>query len=161
VMEYAQGTLNPPTPTRQGFRDQLKKTGWVFYQLLKGLEYLHQQHIVHMDVANRNVVFVDGVPKWTDFGLARVDTEAGWLDVRRLGHTMHGHVQALGKVGRVPKRLRRLIRRLRRAGPNNRASHYLQDDVWKSLLTPVAKLTRTQVMLGGSLASNTTESIVY
>ena len=58
----------------------------LFIQILFGLNYLHEQKIVHRDIKASNI-FVDseGRVKLADFGIARV-----------IDHTMRTHTQALG-----------------------------------------------------------------
>lgn len=49
-----------------------RRAVWYFEQLLRGLAYAHEQHIVHRDVKPSNVLlFPDDVVRIGDFGLAR------------------------------------------------------------------------------------------
>jgi serine/threonine protein kinase len=41
----------------------------------KGLGHLHANHIVHRDVAARNVLLQNNEPKITDFGMSRIVEE--------------------------------------------------------------------------------------
>ena len=45
--------------------------------ILAGLDYLHRVGLTHRDLKPENVLLQDGIPRLTDFGLARVlKTEA-------------------------------------------------------------------------------------
>lgn len=48
----------------------------IFYQILHGLEYLHQHNILFRDVKLQNILFdIEGRIKITDFGLSKPEIE--------------------------------------------------------------------------------------
>ena len=45
--------------------------------ILAGLDYLHRVGLTHRDLKPENVLLQDGIPRLTDFGLARVLKSVG------------------------------------------------------------------------------------
>ncbi|MCF8106684.1 MAG: protein kinase [Desulfohalobiaceae bacterium] len=74
VMEYVPGSTLRQTMPEEGFgRDEKSFAKWFrryFLPVLKGMEAVHAQGVIHRDMKPENVLIDDGVPKITDFGLA-------------------------------------------------------------------------------------------
>lgn len=74
VMEYVPGyTLRQTMPEEGLGQDEPAIIRWVeryFFPILKGMEAIHAQGVIHRDMKPENVLIDDGVPKITDFGLA-------------------------------------------------------------------------------------------
>lgn len=49
-------------------RKSLKKLFFYIFQILQGLNFLHQNNVLHLDIKNKNVVLVKGTIKIIDFG---------------------------------------------------------------------------------------------
>ena len=50
-----------------------KQTGYLIYQMLECLEYLHTNYITHRDIKPENILMERGVAKMCDFGWAVYD----------------------------------------------------------------------------------------
>jgi predicted ATPase len=71
--EYAAGgTLHDWMATHSGMAPSLDAALTVTGGILAGLDYLHRAGITHRDLKPENVLLQDGIPRLTDFGLARV-----------------------------------------------------------------------------------------
>ncbi len=80
VISFKAIQLNPPKiamPLAAGTLEILNLTTivnrkWVFYQLFRGLAYIHSKHIWHLDLKPANVLFFkdSNIVKLADFGLA-------------------------------------------------------------------------------------------
>lgn len=72
VMEYVRGVTMDELIRQKGrlpFAEALP----LFLQMLEGVEYAHRMGIVHRDLKPANIMIAEnGVPKLTDFGVARV-----------------------------------------------------------------------------------------
>ncbi|KAH0794238.1 CAMK family protein kinase [Histomonas meleagridis] len=69
IMEYAQcGSLQDSINEQKKMSEE--EIASIFYQVLKGMEYLHSKCIVHQDIKPSNILlFDDGVAKLSDFGI--------------------------------------------------------------------------------------------
>lgn len=72
VMEYCKGPsldtllFDTPTPIPDIFKVEL------MLGIAEGMVHLHQYNIVHGDLAARNILMHENVPKVSDFGLSRI-----------------------------------------------------------------------------------------
>lgn len=72
VMEYVPGETLENRIRRQEPM-HWKEAAALVCQILKGLDHAHQMGIVHRDIKPANIILTpDGVPKLTDFGIARI-----------------------------------------------------------------------------------------
>ncbi len=76
--EYiAGGSLHDWMTADGGRAPSLEETVALTSGILAGLDYLHRAGLTHRDLKPENVLLQDGIPRLTDFGLARVlKTEA-------------------------------------------------------------------------------------
>ncbi|CAD8177032.1 unnamed protein product [Paramecium octaurelia] len=70
ISEYCEGD------TLQKFLESKKKLSendalYIMRQLADGLQYMHNQKVIHRDVKPANIMFKQGVPKYIDFGFAK------------------------------------------------------------------------------------------
>ena len=81
--EYvAGGTLYEWMHTYQGTAPSVEEAVAISNGILAGLDYLHRVGLTHRDMKPENVLLQDGIPRLTDFGLARVlKTEAQTGDI--------------------------------------------------------------------------------
>ena len=49
----------------------------VFIEVTKGLNYLHQNNIIHKDIKLQNIIKADGILKIADFGLSERNGKMG------------------------------------------------------------------------------------
>src|SRR5262249_55150865 len=81
-----------------------RKAAQLVETLARAMEAAHRQHIVHRDLKPANVLLTaDGIPKITDFGLAkRLDDTSGQTQSGAIlaPHRYLAPEQALGKAGR-------------------------------------------------------------
>jgi serine/threonine-protein kinase len=75
VMEYVPGNTLRFTMSEEGFYPEEDLTReWIqdyFFQVLDGVEAIHEHGIVHRDLKPENVLMDEDTPKIADFGLAR------------------------------------------------------------------------------------------
>lgn len=89
VMEFADGGsladhLAAEPPSGSEFLPQLLRG------LIEGLKYLHSHGRIHFDIKPANILFVDGVPKIADLGVAKkIKTSAGRTYVRTTQEYTH------------------------------------------------------------------------
>lgn len=71
VMEYCKdGNLQTWLKKNVQTREDLRK---IALNICLGLEYIHNQNIVHLDLKMQNILMEENVPKICDFGLAKYD----------------------------------------------------------------------------------------
>jgi serine/threonine protein kinase len=72
VMEYAPfGTLKQNLAKMHGFIPE-SSVAWILFNIISGLDFLHQQKILHRDVKSDNIfIGHNHVPKVGDFGVAK------------------------------------------------------------------------------------------
>ncbi len=68
----AGGSLHDQMETTSGKAPSVEEAVTVTNGILGGLDYLHRVGLTHRDLKPENVLLQDGVPRLTDFGLARV-----------------------------------------------------------------------------------------
>ena len=69
VLELGKTDLNTFLSKNKLTSDQITD---MFYQMMKGIEYMHSMGVWHRDIKPQNILVFEGnVPKITDFGLAR------------------------------------------------------------------------------------------
>jgi hypothetical protein len=51
--------------------ESIEKRIFYFNQIIEGIKYLHDNHIIHRDIKPSNILFIDDIIKICDFGLAR------------------------------------------------------------------------------------------
>ena len=66
------GSLRKAIGLRSGKRMAPTAAASLMIGVLRGLEYLHKQGIIHRDLKPENVLMQEGIPRLTDFGVARV-----------------------------------------------------------------------------------------
>jgi serine/threonine-protein kinase len=75
VMEYVPGASLRQTMSEEGFYpDEIEARKWLtdyFFPVLDGVQAIHEQGIVHRDLKPENILLDGGIPKVSDFGLAR------------------------------------------------------------------------------------------
>ncbi|HEC88636.1 MAG TPA: serine/threonine protein kinase [Thermoplasmata archaeon] len=54
----------------------IEKAAWILFNVAEGLKYAHKKGIVHRDLKPKNILFKEGVPKITDWGLSKIKTES-------------------------------------------------------------------------------------
>lgn len=76
VMEYAEGgsLLHVQKKFGKTFPENL--ISQYMYQVLLGLDYLHNQSIIHRDIKAANILLSNGVAKLSDFGISKKVEEA-------------------------------------------------------------------------------------
>lgn len=79
VMEYAEGGSLQDVINNYGPLNEFSASVFTV-QILKGLEFLHKQNIIHRDIKAANILFRNGEAKLADFGLA--------LDLVSYGRTL-------------------------------------------------------------------------
>jgi serine/threonine protein kinase/tetratricopeptide (TPR) repeat protein len=53
-----------------------EEAAWIIFNVCEGLKFAHSNKIIHRDLKPQNILFKDGVPKISDWGLSRVITES-------------------------------------------------------------------------------------
>ncbi len=52
------------------------KAAWILFNICDGLKYTHSHKIIHRDLKPHNILLKDGIPKISDWGLAKVIAES-------------------------------------------------------------------------------------
>jgi serine/threonine protein kinase len=90
LLEIGQETLEDKIKSNSlTFKQKIK----VFIAILSAVQFLHDHNIFHCDIKLDNIMFVDGVPKLVDFGLAYVKD-----NLSMISHTQHRK----GTTGYIP-----------------------------------------------------------
>ena len=79
VFEYCNDDLTKYMENNPNMKPQTIKS--FIHQILQGLNFCHQHHILHRDMKPQNIfVTKDDVIKLGDFGLARLTTIKSWIN---------------------------------------------------------------------------------
>ena len=54
-----------------------QQTKQIMKQIVEGLVYIHRKKIIHRDIKPENILMLNGVPKITDLGLAKIMRTSG------------------------------------------------------------------------------------
>src|SRR4051794_21295735 len=73
----AGGTLHDWIQNHGGKAPSIEEAVAITNGILAGLDYLHRVGLTHRDIKPDNVLLQDGIPRLTDFGLARLLEAAG------------------------------------------------------------------------------------
>ena len=75
---YALTAMEKATGSMRGLNMRSKERPYYFYQILRGLAYMHSKHVWHLDLKPDNILtFPNKVLKITDFGLSIVYANPG------------------------------------------------------------------------------------
>lgn len=85
VSQYVPRTLRYEIKNRVG-HGSVREVIRLGQALLRGLSSLHEKHLIHRDIKPSNIVFKEGQPKLTDFGLVCLASK--WSRAERIG-TLH------------------------------------------------------------------------
>lgn len=66
------GSLSDHLRKNSGAAASVEEAIYLFRGILRGLSFLHARHVVHRDLKPENILLQEGVPRLTDFGIARI-----------------------------------------------------------------------------------------
>jgi serine/threonine protein kinase len=66
------GSLADHLRKNSGAAASIEEAIYLFRGILRGLSFLHARHVVHRDLKPENILLQEGVPRLTDFGIARI-----------------------------------------------------------------------------------------
>ncbi|RHZ46442.1 hypothetical protein Glove_621g48 [Diversispora epigaea] len=103
VLEYANGgTL------RDHLKSNFEKLEWsdklnLAQQIVKAIEHLHSNDIIHGDLHSKNILLQDNTIKISDFGIARLSTESSIDSKNSLGSIEYSDPIFLKRLGKYSK----------------------------------------------------------
>ncbi|WP_321508131.1 PQQ-binding-like beta-propeller repeat protein [uncultured Methanoregula sp.] len=51
---------------------ECEEAAWIVYNISEGLRFAHHRHVTHLDLQPHNILFKNGIPKISGFGLSRI-----------------------------------------------------------------------------------------
>ncbi|CAB5342275.1 unnamed protein product [Rhizophagus irregularis] len=89
VMQFANGG-----DLRNYFKDNFKKLTWedkkrLAFQIADGLNYLHNENVLHRDLHSKNIVIHENNAKIIDFGISKIQNQSSaYIDIYSFGVLM-------------------------------------------------------------------------
>lgn len=74
---YFEMELCECTLSEKQFPLDANSSTWIIFNICEGLKYAHSKSIIHQDLKPHNILFNEGVPKISDWGLSKVATTSG------------------------------------------------------------------------------------